>query len=394
MRDPNPKRAVFAAASMVVLVASCGARTGFLDDFGSSGGSGATQDSGADATLARDGAADAADAADAARVGCVPGSFTLTRATPVVMLTLDRSSSMSSSFGTGTRWTTLTNALASALPPIDASVQLGALTFPSVGSSGQSCAVSGAAEISPATGNAAAIIDLMRKNGPGGATPTAIGIDAAGAALASFRAAKTARAIVLATDGAPDCNSALDGATCRCIDSSCVGRPERCLDDARTVKSIGAQLAGGIPTYVVGIQSSTNTTFADVLDAMAIAGGRPLPLGSARRYYAVTSSAELDAALVTIRDQVGSCTYLSSSVPSGDGTISVSLDGTLVPYDPTGAQGWRWSDQNNGEIVLAGDACAQAASGAGVFTVDVTCGKDAGADAADAGDGGDDGPTN
>ena len=30
----------------------------------------------------------------------------------------------------------------------------------------------------------------------------------------------------------------------------------------------------------------------------------------------------------------------------------------------------------------------------GVFTVDVTCGKDAGADAADAGDGGDDGPTN
>lgn len=380
MRDPKP-RAVFVFASLAVLLASCGARTGFLDDFAGSGGSGAVSDASVDATL-RDGASDAADASDASKVACLPGSFTLTAAKPVVMLTLDRSSSMSSSFGSGTRWTTLTNALASALPPIDTSVQLGALTFPSVGSTGQSCAVSGAAEIGPATGNAAAIIDLMRKNGPGGATPTAGGIDAAGAALAAFRAAKTARAIVLATDGAPDCNSALDGATCRCLDSSCVGRPERCLDDARTVKSIGAQLSGGIPTYVVGIQSSTNASFADVLDAMAIAGGRPLPLGSAHRYYAVTSSAELDAALVAIRDQVGSCTYLSSSVPSGDGTISLSIDGTLVPYDSTGAQGWRWSDQANGEIVLAGDVCAQAASGDHVFTVDVTCGSDAG-DAAD-----------
>jgi hypothetical protein len=189
--------------------------------------------------------------------------------------------------------------------------------------------------------------------------------------------------MILATDGEPNCNGSLDPGSCTCVESNagCRFNVNQCLDDVRTIDRIASQAKKGLPTYVIGIEDASDARFASVLDRMAEAGGRP-QTGATHKYYSGNSEAELEAALVTIRNQVGSCTYLTTSVPDARGTISVTLDGANLPFDPSGTSGWGWSDRNNGEILLAGDACATvAAEPVPALTAQVTCGGDASSDA-------------
>ncbi|MGZ3418181.1 MAG: vWA domain-containing protein [Polyangiales bacterium] len=313
-------------------------------------------------------ATDSFEDVDAEVPMCVPGVITLLKATPAVMLVLDRSGSMGGRLGTtsmGTRWHILTEALASALPSVDDTMAIGALFFPNATSprGSETCNVSTSADLVPKTGNVSALITKMRANTPMGGTPTAVAIDTAAGILQGVRAAKSARALVLATDGAPGCNSMLDARTCRCASTTvnCRRDANMCLDDARTIERTKHFADLGLPTYVIGIDVGGVDDFSDVLDAVAIAGGRPLSTGS-HKYYAAGSATELDAAIVTIRDQVAACTYLTTSVPDPGGSITVSVGGVEVPYDETGKSGWRWADETNGEIELTGDACSKAAS--------------------------------
>jgi hypothetical protein len=314
-------------------------------------------------------------------VGCVPGSFALLRAQPAVMFVLDRSGSMGTRFsGVNTRWQVLTGGFTLALPSVDHTMQIGALLFPST-SGGNNCTVAGTASIAPGLEHVNPLLALMRTTRPGGSTPTADAIDVGAKALLGVRAASTARAIVLATDGGPNCNPNLDPRTCTCLDNrGCGGRPGSCLDDARTVQRIAATFALGLPTYVIGIQDPGETQNNAVLDAMADAGGRPK--AGMHHFYAATSGPELDVALVAIRDQLGSCTYLTTSVPDASGTITVTIDGVPIAFDESASTGWHWADQSNGEIVFSGDTCAKlAASTTPKIVVDVMCGPvEAGAD--------------
>jgi len=354
----------FVAAALfavgLVLVASCGARTGL--------------------PVPADKPLDAQDASDAAPVGCVPGSFTLAKALPTVMFVIDRSGSMSTRFSSaGTRWSVLTSGLAKALPSVDATMQLGALLYPgaNAGRGDLTCAVPGAADLLPKTSNVKPLLTAMQAHGPGGATPTASALDVAYAALLSVRSSRSARAMVLATDGGPNCNGALNPQTCTCADlgAGCRRNANQCLDDVRTVARIASYANQGVPTYVIGIG---NDAASATLDAMANAGGRPQ--SGAHRYYAATSEAELDAALVTIRDAVGACTYLTPSVPDAQGRISLTIDGKTVPFDA--ANGWTWSDQANGEIVLSGAACKLVSTAALNVVATVSCSEpDAAGDA-------------
>jgi hypothetical protein len=310
---------------------------------------------------------------------CVPGTFTLVRAIPAVMLLIDASRSMSFDLGESqtARWTVLGEALASTLPPVDATMQIGALLFPSVGGGDLTCEVSSPA-LAPATGNVGPLLDLMASRTPDGATPTADAVHKAAESLREVRAASTARSLVLATDGGPNCNAALDPASCTCtIDEGCMGISLLCLDGARTVDTIASTAALGMPTYVIGIAATGGDEFAAVLDAMAVAGGRPRP-GDGPRYYAADSPTDLTDALASIRDQVGACTFLTASVPDADGTITVSIDGAEVPYDPANASGWSWGDRANGEVFFSGAACETVSSGGHTLEATVTC------DAADA----------
>jgi hypothetical protein len=310
-------------------------------------------------------------------IACVPGIIALTKAQPTIMFVIDRSGSMGRHFGNGqgTRWEILGSALSATLPSVDQAMAIGALIYPKGGQgNGATCAVPAAPDLAPATGHVSLLLTLMSFTSPGGSTPTAAAMDTAAALLVNVRAASTARALVLATDGGPDCNDALDPSTCRCVNGmqSCKGKSSRCLDDVRTEERIAAALAVGLPTYVIGIQDEGDDSLTDVLDAMADAGGRP-KLDGGQHYYAARSEGELTSALAVIRDQVGACVYLASSVPDPQGSITVSLGGVTIPYDPAGIEGWSWADQSNGEIVLAGSACV-AATAAGHAGLQATVG--------------------
>ena len=354
------------AAIAVIASVSCGARSELNDGLRASD------------------AGDAGDAGPEASVPCIPGMFALKKAQPSVMFVLDASGSMAQTFSANgdTRWQVLTQSLGTVLPSVDSSMQIGALIFPS-NRSQRTCTVPLTADLAPATGNVAALIDLMQGIDPLGGTPTADAISTAATELLGIRAASTARAIVLATDGGPNCNPLLDKTTCACADpaqTQCGADPELCLDDARTVQRITDNAALGLPTYVIGIHDPGDTQNDVVLNAMADAGGRAR--SGTPHYYPATSAIDLDDAFTSIRDQLGSCTYLTSSVPSASGMITVTIGGVVIPYDPTGKNGWKWADENNGEIVFGGITCSEVASpDAGAIEADVSCSADAGTSA-------------
>ncbi len=292
-------------------------------------------------------------------VDCIDGELALIAARPVVMLVLDRSSSMNQNFpGTNdSKWEGLRTALHQALPPWTSRIELGALFFPSVISN--ACNVGVSVDLTPALENVPAILTKLDAVSPGGSTPTALALDRAALALRGRRTAGSARAVVLATDGAPDCNAALNPRTCACVSSSGACTANRCLDDTRTIDRLSTMAASGIPTWIIGLRGESDALFVSVLDRMADAGAMPR-LGGTHRFYTASSEPEVELALTTIGQQVGRCRYLTPSVPDLGGSIEVQLDGDPIPPDAAGTEGWSWVDADNGELALHGQACARA----------------------------------
>jgi Mg-chelatase subunit ChlD len=300
-------------------------------------------------------------------VECTPGSFPGTHSNPVVMLLLDRSGSMSTAFGTGTRWSVLRAALEATLPSVEQRMELGALLFPAPDASNQ-CAVPFAPVIDPALGNAAAIAAVLAASSPGGSTPTAETVDAAANALASSAQVGRALAMVLATDGAPNCNASLLPASCTCLDAATCLVATQCLDDTRTEATLTRWAAQGIPTWVVGIADTARN--ATVLDALAVSGG------SGQAAIHGDSPLALENAFAEIHAQLAACVFSLPSVPDTNGSMVLTLDGVAIAADAT--KGWAWGDRARGEVVLHGAACTAArASENAVVEVTVTCSADA-----------------
>ncbi len=264
---------------------------------------------------------------------CTAGTFSLEPVAPDVMLVVDRSQSMASTFGTSTRWQTLVSALSTVLPPVDAEVALGLYLFPSA--DGAQCSVSSTPTLYPQLNQVSTLLAALRTSPMAGGTPTADALQAAASHLSDERP----RAMVLATDGMPNCNA------------SCTA--QRCVDDTRTLNTLAALAEDGVPTWVVGIGDDVSGT--TLLDAMARAGGRPA--SGARSYVAGSSQTELEHAFVAIQRELASCTFTSPSVPDDGGAIVVTLDGETVP-----AEGWSWTSLARGELALHDVWCERAAS--------------------------------
>jgi hypothetical protein len=255
--------------------------------------------------------------------------------------------------GATSKWDALVRSLQQSLPSVDQTMELGLLLYPV--SQSNACTAPTMAMPAPRLGNVSTILTTLGATAPGGGTPTANAILAGVASLQGRRTATSARALVLATDGVPNCNAQLAPRLCLCLMPPCSA--QECVDDQRSIERLRDALAAGIPTYVIGIESP-NAVFTGVLDQMAEAGGRPR-VNAPRKYFAAENTQDLQTALTTIRDQVGRCTFLTSSVPNVDGGIRVLFRGGEVPFDPTGANGWSWTDRDNGELVFRGPACTQ-----------------------------------
>lgn len=361
--------------------ASCGSRTGLFVDVPSD-----ASDAQEDVRVAdrEDGSRDASvdafadapadaivDASPDGPVACVPGTFAFQLAAPQLMFVLDRSGSMAYALdqnsvpplGQPTRWTVLRDALQQTLTPLNQQIAMGARFFPAETANGASSTLAciqdpAGVAISPALGNANAILNVFFRTEPEGGTPTAVALDLAAREVSASRA--VARAIVLATDGAPNCNSDLEWQGCACTsstDGGCRLTPTNCLDDARTVATV-TDIASNqkIPVYVIGIGATTS--FGAVLDAMAIAGGRPR--AAIPRYYPAETPAELANAFTLVRDSVAKCSYITPSSPNDPDAITVVVGGGAVARDPNHLDGWDWIDQAYGHLQLFGAACAAA----------------------------------
>jgi hypothetical protein len=350
-----------ACLSLVILVASTCGRTELVRfeilpmpvDAGRDAGPDAGRDAGADA--GHDAGFDAGvDAGfDAGTKPCIEGRFTLAPATPVVVLVLDKSGSMNESIpGALTKWDALRTSLRATLPAVDQSMELGLLLYPV--SPEQACSAFVRPNPEPALGQVATILQTLDSTAPGGGTPTADALLAGFNSLQGRRTGSTARALVLATDGVPNCNFSLDPRACFCVTPPCTAA--ECVDDDRSVDRVRAGADAGIPTYVIGIEAP-GAVFTQALDRLAVAGGRALP--GTTKYYSATSAGELARAFSAIRDQVARCTFLTSSVPNAMGSIRVEVNGVVVPFDPTGQFGWNWTDRPNGELVFRGASCTQ-----------------------------------
>lgn len=352
-------------AGLLLAAVACGSRTGL---FGPDG-----YDLTLDASTNTEAGVDAA-------VGCKPGDFTFQLALTQLMFTIDRSGSMAFTLDglnnfprSQWRWTILQNSLAATITTFDNQIAMGAKFFPEEITSDQAsqseaaCRLDNTIAIPPAQGNAQTILRVFDQSTPVGGTPTSEAITVSANALTTSRG--VARTIVLATDGAPNCNGGIDRTSCTC--TSAIGQPScnttangqfNCLDDTRTVETIRHTNQDlGIPVYVIGIGSTDRPDFLDVLDNMAVAGGRPNTVGK-RKHYSANSQDELTSALVTIRDSVSKCTYLTPSAPDDPDAITVKISGATVPRDPTKKNGWDWIDRRLGSLQFFGSACTAAQS--------------------------------
>lgn len=356
-----------ASAIALVAMASCGSRTGlFASDTDSPLGEGGTP-------APPDGSFDAPrDAPDEAAVPCVPGRFDLDRGFAQLVLVIDRSGSMENGLtaeeppapGQPTRWQALRAALELSLTPFDGEIAFGAKFFPepfraTLGTDG--CFVDTGVAVAPKLGGVQSILQAYDAYNPRGGTPTTEAVRAAAELVKRRRG--VARTLVVATDGAPNCNDFLDPRTCICtsLPEQCGNNtdPSVCLDDKSAI-DIVRKVADEdrIPVYVLGIGGGANAAFTRTLDGMAVAGGRPR--GTTPRYYPAQSPAELTAALTSIRDSIANCTFLTPSAPEDPNAIEVTIGGVTIKRDPSRTNGWDWVDQSYGQLAFFGAACAAA----------------------------------
>jgi hypothetical protein len=212
-----------------------------------------------------------------------------------------------------------------------------------------------------------------------GGTPLSPSLQALSTELLS---AEEQTAVILITDGAPNCNDEI-----RCEASSCshsrygnvlviggeafpcdeetnccstettgfVDAHLACIDEADSVRELKALSESGVPTYVIGVLGSED--FDDVMNELAVAGGRARE--GTRKYYDVESLAELTDTVRSIgRDLTQTCTILLEERPPQSDQLNVYFDGELVPSDEE--HGWT---QAGDVVTLHGNACDQMESG-------------------------------
>jgi predicted small lipoprotein YifL len=321
----------------------------------------------------------ASDAAVVAADACAPWTQTTPGQRPEVLFVIDRSGSMQVVLpdgrgGGATRWALLRDALARVLPRYDAQVDTGVLLYPARDDY-DACAPATEPARGLGPGNAEAILQSINALSPSGATPTASALDAARRYLRHRPGDGAPRFVVLATDGAPNCNPDIALSRCVCtVDApGCARGSGRCLDDVRTRDAVAALAADGVQTFVVGIVGDEDAVFEETLRTLAAAGGRPNPIDPARGYYAVQREEDMARAFEEIQRTVARCAVPLARAPGASQPVRVSVDDVGVARDPARQDGWDWSDETRRAVVLHGAACARAQQSRDGATIEVGC---------------------
>jgi hypothetical protein len=286
---------------------------------------------------------------------------------PTLYFVIDRSGSMAQNG----KWSAVRGALAGLVTRLGARAKVGVALFPD--ELGDGCGA-GAEALAPRTGVTPNDIYAATSHDPQGGTPLHATLQALAPRLTASRDEQLA--VVVVTDGGPNCDSTLTCTAARCTENidaiqgcppegpSCcddngIAGPQGCLDDQGSARAVAALFGQNVRTFVLGVPGSE--PYAATLDALAVAGGTAR--ASTPRYYPVgdADGAALGQALEAIvqASETGCDLDLASWV---DATrASVSLAGVPYPLDAT--DGWTISDRR---LTLHGAACVRRRSGAQV----------------------------
>jgi predicted small lipoprotein YifL len=362
------------AAVVVGTLMGCGAKTGLLIPDAS-----AEEDAGPDA------GPDAGDAGPDAAM-CMPDELALERRGAQVLFVVDRSNSMNRTLddrvpdpGEETRWQIVASVLDEVLSEADPTLlEVGAEFFPGILPEGpdigpmDACMVDPGVDLRPGPGNVDRLLGFFDTTGPNGGTPTAAALGEARGFFERSPALNVPRFVVLATDGGPNCNPSPSPPPPMCV---CTGQPGQCdpmtvgefaayncLNEGPTLEVIRALFEElSVPVYVIGIDDPTRPDLADVLDRMAVLGGRPRDeeLGG-RRFYSVRRPDDLRGALTTITESISNCVFEVDPPPAPDAEVTVTVDGLRVPRDRGRLEGWDFTTPARDELTLFGGACDRA----------------------------------
>jgi hypothetical protein len=318
---------------------------------------------------------------------------------PNLYFVLDRSASMSELFEDGSheKYATSSLAIRSVLRAIGHRVSYGAAVFPTFDSADDEC-TTGEEVFATRPGDPLQyalngedgpvlkeFIRVLGTRPPSGGTPTSATLKALAPTLRDLEG-KTA--VILATDGEPNCNldavcsgsvcpwnmaqvTLDDGRVCgqdaNCCDPDIVENgPRSCLDQPATLAALRDLQAAGIPSFIIGLPGSEE--FAGVLDAMAEAGGTAR--AGTPAYFRVTNAGELKDTLLGIGVSVAiSCSIELSSPPPDPDLVNVYFDDRIVGSNPHDG----WVLDGKVHLSIHGSACHQLKSG-DVFQVQVIAG--------------------
>jgi hypothetical protein len=169
---------------------------------------------------------------------------------------------------------------------------------------------------------------------PGGRTPMALALETTRTSgwvddPTDPRDASRRKAVVLITDGQPNCD-----------------REEPEVSDQAALFA-----ADGVPVYVVGFGDGVDPA---VLDAVAVAGGTDNPSDPAHAYFQANDATELEDALGAITGSMVTCDLELAGVPPDASRLYVLVDGVpLLRGDP---DGWEYDAASN-RVTILGATC-------------------------------------
>jgi hypothetical protein len=158
--------------------------------------------------------------------------------------------------------------------------------------------------------------------------------------------------VLLVTDKDPTCAGDVSTDSSPC---------DRALDEASKLgKNIGAQ------TFVVALNNDGHSP--DCLKQIVATNAFNFT-GDLPQLVVATDQDQLKAGLESIMTSVEAnlCQFFLVQPPRNPDQVSITLDHVPVKRDPTGQQGWRFSDANSSEIVLSGPDCKKLTSAPGAL---------------------------
>jgi hypothetical protein len=300
-----------------------------------------------------------------------------------IVFVVDRSGSMlqaASDFGNLSKWNALRDTLQSVTSSLAPNIEYSLFVYPNPANDGTTSppanCFAGVSRLS--NGTAAAMNAALDAVEPAGGTPTSATMSAVLPAIRDLADDGRPLAVVLATDGAPNCLdnppelSVVDNCTC----TSNAGNPPQsdtncasfnCLDQVISTNAgpLAQIEALGVKTHVIGIPDVSGTVnaqtarvFTDSLNAMAIAGGAPRSGGV--KYHDGSNTAALQASLQAVTRRILACqvTVSDNGVPvvlDGASSLEVRLGDAPLPQDVNRQNGWAQTGPST--IELFGSAC-------------------------------------